>query len=292
MTTLGVVFLPQLPPEKLRDVAIAADEAGLEHLWLWEDCFRQGGMTSAAAVLAWTRGLNVGIGLLPMPLRNVAVTAMEIATVERLFPGRLHAGVGHGVLDWMGQVGARVASPLTLMREYVPALRSLLRGEEVTTRGRYVTLDRVALDWPPAGEVAVLAGAEGPKTLQLSGEIADGTILTGGTTPEGVRRARALIDEGRRRGSRAEPHPVVVYLLAATGREAAARMTDECRRWNLDPAAEVGVAGDASAIAAAITRWADAGADTVVLQPTSDEPDPEAFVEFVAREVRPLVAAG
>ena len=67
---------------------------------------------------------------------------MEIATVERLFPGRLIPGVGHGVQPWMEQVGARVASPLTLMREYVPALRSLLAGEEVSTAGRYVSLDR------------------------------------------------------------------------------------------------------------------------------------------------------
>ena len=68
-----------------------------------------------------------------MPLRNVAIAAMEIAAVERMFPGRLIPGVGHGVLSWMGQVGARVASPLTLMREYVPALRALLAGESVTT---------------------------------------------------------------------------------------------------------------------------------------------------------------
>ena len=57
-----------------------------------------------------------------MPLRNVALTAMEIATLARLFPGRLTVGVGHGVLDWMSQVGGRVESPMTLLREYTAAL--------------------------------------------------------------------------------------------------------------------------------------------------------------------------
>jgi hypothetical protein len=38
-----------------------------------------------------------------------------------------------------------------------------------------------------------------------------------------------------------------------------------------------------------VQRLADAGADTVVLQPTADEPDPEGFVRFAAEEVRPLV---
>ena len=42
-------------------------------------------------------------------------------------------------------------------------------------------------------------------------------------------------------------------------------------------------------VAAAVRRLAEAGADTVVVQPTTDEPDPEAFVRFVAAEVRPLV---
>ncbi|WP_291800645.1 hypothetical protein [Cellulomonas sp.] len=52
MTAVGVVFLPQFPPELLRRAARAADEAGLAELWLWEDCFRQSGVASAAAALA------------------------------------------------------------------------------------------------------------------------------------------------------------------------------------------------------------------------------------------------
>ena len=135
MTTLGVVFRPQLPPERLRALAQLADAAGIEELWLWEDCFREGGISAAAAALAWTESVRVGVGLLPVPLRNVALTAMEAATLHRLFPGRAILGLGHGVQDWMGQVGARVASPLTLLREYLPALRALLDGQRVTSRG-------------------------------------------------------------------------------------------------------------------------------------------------------------
>ncbi|NEC82541.1 LLM class flavin-dependent oxidoreductase, partial [Streptomyces sp. SID7958] len=195
MTTLGAVLRPQLAPEGLRSVARAADDAGLGELWLWEDCFREGGLTSAAAVLAWTERVRVGVGLLPVPLRNVALTAMEAATLHRMFPGRVTLGVGHGVQDWMGQVGARPESPLTLLREHLLALRALLRGERVTTSGRYVRLDDVALDWPPAPEDAVvLAGGTGPRTVRLTGEAADGTILTANTSAEGVRRARRLVD--------------------------------------------------------------------------------------------------
>ncbi|MBA9007569.1 LLM class flavin-dependent oxidoreductase [Thermomonospora cellulosilytica] len=287
MTALGMIFRPQFPPERLRAVARAADEAGLEELWLWEDCFLESGVASAAAALAWTERLRVGIGILPVPLRNVALTAMEAATLERMFPGRMILGVGHGVQDWMGQVGARAESPLTLLREHLDALRALLRGERVTTKGRYVTLDDVALDWPPATAPAVLAGATGPRTLRLSGEAADGTILTAGTSPEAVRRARSLIDEGR--GTSSGPHRVVVYFHAATGPDAAARMHAELAAWGDASAPDISAAGDAETIAEAVRRLAEAGADAVILQPTADEPDPEGFARLIAEQVRPRV---
>lgn len=289
MTALGVVSRPQLPPERLRDVACAADEAGLEELWLWEDCFLESGIASAAAALAWTRRLRVGIGLLPVPLRNVALTAMEAATLHRLFPQRAIVGVGHGVQDWMAQVGARVDSPLTLLEEYLTALRALLRGERVTVQGRYVRLDDVALDWPPPAAPPVPAGASGPRTLRLSGRAADGTILTAGTAPDAVRRARRLIEEGRAEAGRTDPHRLVVYFHAATGPDARSRLEAELRGWGDAPTADLGAAGDAETVAAAVVRLAQAGADTVVLQPTADEPDPEGFVRFVAEQVRPLV---
>ena len=97
MTILGAIFLPQNPPERLRDVARVADEAGLEELWLWEDSFFNSGVAAASAALAWTENLRVGIGLLPVPYRNVALTAMEIATMARLFGDRALVGVGHGM---------------------------------------------------------------------------------------------------------------------------------------------------------------------------------------------------
>jgi alkanesulfonate monooxygenase SsuD/methylene tetrahydromethanopterin reductase-like flavin-dependent oxidoreductase (luciferase family) len=282
MTTVGAVFLPQFSPDRLRTVALAADGAGLAELWLWEDCFLHSGIAAASAALAWTSRLSVGIGLLPVPLRNVALTAMEVATLHRLFPGRALVGVGHGVQDWMGQVGARAESPLTLLREQLDALRALLAGRTVTTAGRYVTLDGVALDWPPPAVPPVLAGAEGPRTLRLVGAAADGTVLTGGTTPDGVSRARALIDEGRAAAGRSGPHPVTVYLVAVPGPDARARLDAEAARWGWPSVEDRAVAGDVPAVAGAVRRWAAAGADTVVLQPTADEPDPEAFVAFAA----------
>jgi alkanesulfonate monooxygenase SsuD/methylene tetrahydromethanopterin reductase-like flavin-dependent oxidoreductase (luciferase family) len=176
MTTLGVVCLPQVPPEQLRNVAVAADGAGLEELWLWEDCFWGGAVPACSAALAWTTNLRVTIG------------------------------VGHGIQSWMRQAGAAAESPMTLLREYLAALRALLAG------GRYVHLDDVALEWPPTVPPQVLVGAIGPRTLRLSAETADGTVLVAGSGPEEVRRARELIAEGQAAAGRVGGHRLVVHL--------------------------------------------------------------------------------
>jgi alkanesulfonate monooxygenase SsuD/methylene tetrahydromethanopterin reductase-like flavin-dependent oxidoreductase (luciferase family) len=290
VTILGAVFPPSYPPERLRSVAQAADQAGLEQLWLWEDCFREGGISAMAAALAWTERLQVGIGVLPVPLRNVALTAMEVAALERMFPDRAIVGVGHGVISWMEQVGAAVKSPMTLLREYVTALRALLRGELVTVSGRYINLDRVALDWPPAAAPQIHCAATGPRTLQLVGEVGDGTVLSGRTTPQDVRAAVALIDAGRASAGRTDAHPVTVYIPVATGSRATEKLAADKALSGGAPDAAYGIAGDAAAVADAIGAWVDAGATTIVLQPTVDEPDPEGFVRFVAEQVRPLVS--
>lgn len=261
MRRVGAIFTPYSPPEALRDAAQAADEAGLPELWLWEDCFRESAFAAASAVLAWTGRLRVGIGVAPMPLRNVALTAMEIATVERLFPGRLIPGVGHGVLDWMGQVGARVASPLTLMREYVPALRSLLAGDEVTTTGRYVSLDRVRLDWPPAAAPAVVVAGEGPKTVRLTGEVGDGTVLPAGSDPERVAHTLALAREGRAAAGRDGDHQLIVF-------------------------AETGDARRPELMAEVIEPHFAAGATSVILQPQVDDPDLPGYMAHAAEAAR------
>ena len=149
--------------------------------------------------------MRVGLGLMPVPFRNPALAAMEIAALARLFPGRFAPAVGHGVLDWMSQTGVRAASPLTLLREHAGAVRALLHGERVTIDGRYVHLDDVALDWPPDDVPPLLVGARGDKTLALAGELADGVVLDDGDDepPRPDRRAgRALASRSSWRPAR------------------------------------------------------------------------------------------
>lgn len=277
-TSVGVVFTPTRPPEQIRDFVVEAERLGLDEVLFFEDCFRESGMAAAVATLAWTERIRVGIGVLPMPFRNVALLAMEVATVERLFPGRFHLGVGHGVQDWMGQVGARVASPLTLMREYISALRALLAGDEVTVDGRYVKLDKVKLDWPPATPVAVHAAGEGPKTLVATGEVADGTILTNGTSPGMAVQGVALAAEGRAAAGRDGEQQFSILIMTAFGEGADARLAAELEAWKYTGERAAGAVGTVAEVAEQVRAWVDAGVGTVLLQPLDDETDLPGFL--------------
>ena len=282
---VGIVFRPQLPPERLREFVASAEAAGLDDVWLWEDCFLEGGLTSAAAALAGTGSLRVGLGLMPAPLRNPALAAMEIATLARLFPGRFVPAAGHGVLPWMDQVGALVESPMTLLREWVTVVRSLLHGETVTVSGQHVRLSRVALDWPPPVVPPLLVGARGPRTIALAGEIADGLVLdAGGVSLEAVRRAVET--------AAARPvHEVVVYVAFAAGEHARERIEAEIRASSA-PLPERAAFGAPADVARSIRSFADAGATTVVLQPTGSDPDPAAVVRLGGEARTLLRAAG
>ena len=284
-----MVVRPHVPPEQLLGIARAADASGLAQLWLWEDSFFAGGIATSAAVLAATEQLRVGLGVAPVAYRNVGLLAMEIAALDRMFPGRFIPGVGHGNQKWMAQAGARVPSPMTLMREYVTALRALLRGERLSVSGKYVNLDHVALEWPPLSPPPLLIGATGPRSLRLSGEIADGSVLDARYRPDDVRHIRVNIEEGRVAGGRTDPHETVVFLTAATGADAEARLAQERLTWGHAPDSGIGVAGNADEIVKNIQEFVAAGANTVIVVPTEDEPDLVGLARLLATEIQPAV---
>lgn len=277
MTVVGAVFSPyQHAPEAFAPAVLAAEAAGVPELWIWEDCFRESGFASAAAALAWTTNLKVGLGIAPMPLRNVALTAMEIATMDRLFPGRFLPGLGHGVQSWMGQVGARPASPLTLMAEYIPALKALLAGEEVSVTGRYVNLDKVKLDYPPAVAPQLYGAGVGPKSLAMSGQVADGVILVGDQTPAEVSAQIAVVQQG---AGAEETTPIVAYVTAAFGPGAKDLVSADFPEKGIEN--DRALWGSVQDVAQGVERFAQAGVNTIALVPASGEQDYLGFLKDV-----------
>ncbi|MGB0113564.1 MAG: LLM class flavin-dependent oxidoreductase [Ilumatobacteraceae bacterium] len=188
---VGMCFDRTLPAPFVVEVAQTLEAADVDQLWVIEDCFYTAGISLAATALAVTERLTVGLGILPAVARNPAITAMELATLANLAPGRLLAGIGHGVQEWMEQMGARTRSPLTTLDEVITIVRRLLDGETVTLDGQEFTMRDVTLDAPPSPVPPVLAGVRGPRSLELAGRVANGVVLAEGAGPSYVRQAVA-----------------------------------------------------------------------------------------------------
>lgn len=194
--SFGILFHPTFPSESLGEYACRAEAVGFDELWLWDDCFLPGALTSAAIALAATRTLRVGIGLMPATAYNPLFAAMEITTLARAFPGRIFPGFGHGVPVWMTQIGAAPKSSLKTLGETVNVVRRLLAGECVSVDANDVHLDAVQMQVTPTEIPPLYVGAMREKSLQLAGRVGDGTVLTAMSSPEYVRWARAHIQRG------------------------------------------------------------------------------------------------
>jgi alkanesulfonate monooxygenase SsuD/methylene tetrahydromethanopterin reductase-like flavin-dependent oxidoreductase (luciferase family) len=321
---IGVVFGSVTPPELIARTARRAEELGFGELWFSEDCFFSGGMSGVAQILAATREVPVGIGAVSIASRHPAITAMELAGLARSHPGRVVPGVALGVRAWLEQMGVLPDAPLTALRETVGVLRDLLAGKEVTAEGSMHRLSGVRLDFPPPEPPPLHVAAVNEKALRLSGEVADGTILSVLAGAAYVRWARERIAEGARRAGRSpEGHRVTTFALYAVDDDAArarAAVRDAVAMFlaaerasalvrvpgltpelhallaegEADLAAripdswldEVAIAGDPAHCAARLQELFDAGSDAVGLWlfPT-DRAD--AVAELTAREVLP-----
>ncbi|MEV4392126.1 LLM class flavin-dependent oxidoreductase [Nonomuraea sp. NPDC049607] len=268
---LGVMFDRDLPPEELIPFARALDETAVDDLWVVEDLGWTGGVSAAATALAVTSRLRVGIGITPAPLRNPMLLAMEIGNLARMHPGRLAAGIGHGVQEWMRQVGAAVPSPLALLEETITTVRALLRGETVTLHGKAVHLDGVSLVHPPDVPPPVLAGVKGPRSLALSGRVAQGTIVPEGVGPEQLPGIVAQIAGG-------DEHELAVFTFLHIGDEADRLahpvVRDQAAFLGVPPQDVVMAAGSPAQAAEQVRSMWAAGARTVVVRPLGRDPLP------------------
>lgn len=209
---IGLVLGSHMPPAHIAPMARQAEELGFGELWFSEDCFFSGGIAGASVALAATNHLPLGLGIVSAVTRHPAVLAMELATLDVLFPGRIYGGIGHGVPAWLDQMGLMAPAPLKALRQCLTAVRELLDGNPVTEDGHF-RFDDIVLTHPAVTRVPLYTGVVNERGLRMSGEVADGTVLSVLASPAYVGWARERITEGAKKAGRTDPHRVVTYAL-------------------------------------------------------------------------------
>jgi 5,10-methylenetetrahydromethanopterin reductase len=219
---LGILLLSTTAPERLPELAGLCEELGFDEVWLAEDYFFYGGFTAAGQVLRATNRIRVGLGVMSCVARHPAAAAMEIASLDRSFPGRFLPGIGHGVPAWVRQMGLTPRSPMRALEEAVTGLRTVLTSREpYTTEGEYFTFRDVALVHPPLTDVPLYLGVIGAKGCELAGRIADGNVVSVLAPTEYVTWARALGRKGMSDAGRTGSFSLPTYVLAAVDQDRA-----------------------------------------------------------------------
>ena len=183
---LFLAYWPWFSAEEQVELARQADREGLDSVWVSE-AWGQDVVSVMGHLSAVTERVGLGSGLLQIPARSPAMTAMTAATLDVLSGGRFRLGLGvSGPQVSEGWHGVRFARPLARTREYVEIVRAALaregpleyRGEEfqLPLEGSELGKPLKLLAKPVQERIPVYLGAIGPKAVEQAARIADGWL--------------------------------------------------------------------------------------------------------------------
>jgi len=196
------------PPQGVGELVAAAEDAGFDAIFTAEAWG-----SDAFTPLAWwgrdTSRIKLGTSIVQMSGRTPTSIAMHLITLDHLSNGRVILGMGVSgpqvVEGWYGQPFGK---PLARTREVVDIIRKVLaREDKVTNDGPHYPLpfrgeNSVGLGkplkpivHPLRADVPIWLGAEGPKNVAQTAEIADGWIPIF-YTPKSAAMYRPWLDEG------------------------------------------------------------------------------------------------
>jgi F420-dependent oxidoreductase-like protein len=179
---------PGTNPTELIGLAQEAERLGYDSAWASEAWG-----TDAVSVLSWlaatTSRIRIGSGIMQIPARTPAATAMTAATLDLMSGGRFLLGLGTSgpqvVEGWHGQPWGK---PLARTSEYVRIVRAALRRETVEHHGEHYDVPFTGdgatglgkplklMLRPLRADIPIYLAAMGSKNVALATDIADGWL--------------------------------------------------------------------------------------------------------------------
>jgi 5,10-methylenetetrahydromethanopterin reductase len=162
---------------ELLQVAVAAERAGFDQLWVSNDLFLRSAPVLAGALAVGTARIGLGIAVMNPYSVHVSELAMLAGTLQEVTGGRALLGLGAGSEQFLGWAGIARTQPLATTRMALAVVRALLGHEDVdrTLLPGWFGAQSV-LRFPVAQPVPVYIGAMGPKMLEMAGRHADGVL--------------------------------------------------------------------------------------------------------------------
>ncbi len=164
---------------------VEAERLGVDSAWTAET-WGYDGATPLAFLAAQTTRIRLGAGILQVGTRTPALTAMTAMALASLSGDRFILGLGvSGPQVIEGWHGVPFARPLQRLRETVEIVRRVTRGERLVYDGEIYTVPlpggegkALTSSVPPRPHLPVYLATLGPKSLELTGALADGWLGT------------------------------------------------------------------------------------------------------------------
>jgi alkanesulfonate monooxygenase SsuD/methylene tetrahydromethanopterin reductase-like flavin-dependent oxidoreductase (luciferase family) len=277
--------------------ARAAEEAGLDHVWVPDHLLFHRpvleaitALTTAAAV---TERIKLGTAILNPTLRPITLLAKQLATLAALAPDRLLLGVGLGgeYEPEFRAVGVDRKERGRRLDEALDLLPRLMTGERVQADG-LLPVDCDGLAPVPDSMPPVLVGGRSEAAIKRAARVGD-AYFPMWMDPVDVTRCREQLAELAAEHGRPAPGIALVAFInvtddAATGREQAAEHIKRQYGMPFDKVERWALIGTAEQIAERVHEYRDAGVDGFSLSPA--HPFPLEQIDGVAA-VRSLIGA-
>ncbi|MFV0524873.1 MAG: LLM class flavin-dependent oxidoreductase [Acidimicrobiales bacterium] len=186
----------------------AADRLGVDTVWSAE-AWGMDAVTPLAYLAAVTERIRLGPGIMQISARTPSMTVMTALSMAQISHDRFVLGLGvSGPQVVEGFHGAAFAHPLGRLREYLDIVRMGLSGERLRYDGTHHVLPRPGGEGKalkssirPRPDLPIYLATLGPRSLELTGELADGWLGTS-FVPEHAEVMLAPIRAGAERAGR------------------------------------------------------------------------------------------
>jgi F420-dependent oxidoreductase-like protein len=265
------------------DQAKRAHALGVRQVWVAQQ-FDHDAISLAGLIGAAVPGLGVGTSVVPINPRHPLIVASQAQTAQAASHGNFSLGLGLGAHEpERVAFGNAWPNPVGRLREHLQILRSIFDTGSVDFHGNQFSASPA---WPVkvsgGTPIPLYVAAMGPKALQVTGELADGTLpyLAGRRTiAEFIEPtiAKAAADAGRPKPRVIASVPVLVSDDVDAARAVAAQhlafyatipsYQKVIAREGVDDVADLAAVGSADSVRLQLQSYLDAGATDVVLTP-------------------------
>jgi 5,10-methylenetetrahydromethanopterin reductase len=192
---IGVAFDGFSTTAEAIAVARRAVDAGAHSLWMAEHLGYREAITTCAAFALQAPGPTLVPTAVSPYLWHATPTAMALATLDELAPGKVAVALGVGNPLFLQESGQKLEKPIRAMREFIEAMRKLWSTEPAHMDGEFVRLAGARMAFK-ANPIPIYIAAMGPDMLKLTGRIADGVVLSAALSTQSVKASLALCQEG------------------------------------------------------------------------------------------------